>query len=86
MAAKAGRSADDATRMPLMEHIRELRNRVIKAALAILLGAIVGFIFRDHILLALDHPVCHIKGLNGVGHATRSARTARSSSKARRLR
>lgn len=70
MAGKAGRSADDATRMPLMEHIRELRNRVIKAALAILLGAIVGFILRDHILLALESPVCHIRGLNGVGHGT----------------
>lgn len=53
-----------------MEHIRELRNRVIKAALAIIIGAIVGFIFRDHILLALEHPVCHIRGVNGVGQRT----------------
>jgi sec-independent protein translocase protein TatC len=56
--------------MPLMEHIRELRNRLIKAALAILVGAIIGFIFRDHVLLALEHPVCHIHGLNGVGRST----------------
>ena len=34
MAGKAGRSADDAARMPLMEHIRELRTRLIKSALA----------------------------------------------------
>jgi len=53
-----------------MEHIRELRNRLIKAALAILVGAIIGFIFRDHVLLALEHPVCHIHGLNGVGRST----------------
>ena len=29
-------------RMPLMEHIRELRNRLVKAALAVFLGMVVG--------------------------------------------
>ena len=70
MAGNAGRSADDAARMPLMEHIRELRNRLMKAAAAILIGAIIGFIFRNHVLLALEHPVCHIRGLNGIAKAT----------------
>ena len=70
MAGNAGRSADDAARMPLMEHIRELRNRLVKAALAIIIGAVVGFIFRNHVLLALEHPVCHIRGLNGIAKAT----------------
>ena len=70
MAAKAGRSADDAARMPLVEHIRELRNRLIKAALAILIGAVIGFVFRSHILHALETPVCQIKGVSGVGVKT----------------
>jgi sec-independent protein translocase protein TatC len=67
VAGRAGRSADDAARMPLVEHIRELRNRIIKAALAILIGAIIGFIFRSHVLHALETPVCNIKGVIGVG-------------------
>ena len=36
---------DPEGRMPLMEHIRELRNRLVKAALAVLLGMVVGVIF-----------------------------------------
>ena len=34
-------------RMPLMDHLRELRNRVVKVALAVLAGAIVGWVFYD---------------------------------------
>jgi sec-independent protein translocase protein TatC len=70
VAPKAGRSADDAARMPLVEHIRELRNRIIKAALAIIVGAIIGFIFRSHILHVLETPVCDVKGVSGVGKGT----------------
>ena len=32
-------------RMPLMEHLRELRNRIVKTALALAAGMIVGFVF-----------------------------------------
>ena len=71
MAGKAGRSADDAERMPLGEHIRELRNRLMKAALAIIIGGILGFVFRTHVLHALETPVCSIKGLHGVAQATK---------------
>lgn len=71
MARKAGRSADDAERMPLGEHIRELRNRLMKAALAIIIGGILGFVFRTHVLHALETPVCSIKGLHGVAQATK---------------
>jgi sec-independent protein translocase protein TatC len=53
--------------MPLGEHIRELRNRLMKAAIAILVGAVVGFIFRGQILHSLEGPVCNISGLHGVG-------------------
>lgn len=70
MARKAGRSADDAERMPLVEHIRELRNRLMKAALAIIIGAVLGFVFRNQVLHALETPVCHITGVHGVGQRT----------------
>ncbi|MBS2961639.1 twin-arginine translocase subunit TatC [Actinocrinis puniceicyclus] len=67
MAGKAGRSADDAARMPLMEHIRELRSRLIKSALALVVAGIVGFVFYRHIVNILETPICDIKGVHGVG-------------------
>lgn len=71
MAGKAGRSADDAARMPLMEHIRELRARLIKAALAMLVAAIVGFIYYRNVVHVLETPICNIKGIHGVGQPTK---------------
>lgn len=70
MARKVGRSADDAERMPLVEHIRELRNRLMKAALAIIIGGILGFVFRNQVLHVLETPVCSIKGVHGVAAKT----------------
>ena len=32
-------------RMPLMEHLRELRNRIVNMALALAAGMIAGFVF-----------------------------------------
>src|ERR1700727_2130822 len=32
-------------RMPLMDHIRELRNRVVKMALGLIAGMLLGFVF-----------------------------------------
>jgi sec-independent protein translocase protein TatC len=51
-------------RMPLMEHIRELRNRLLKAIAGILLGAVVGWIFYDPIWKVLQHPYCKIPQSN----------------------
>lgn len=45
--------------MPLMDHLRELRNRVVKVALAVLLGAIVGWVFYDRIWNFMQVPFCH---------------------------
>ena len=50
-----------------MEHIRELRTRLIKAALAILAGGIIGFVFYKNIAGVLEHPICNIKSIHGVG-------------------
>lgn len=46
-------------RMPLIDHLRELRNRVVKIALAVLVGAIVGWIFYDRIWNFMQEPFCH---------------------------
>ena len=43
-------------RMPLLEHLRELRRRMVIATTAVVLGAIVAFIFRSWILDVLVRP------------------------------
>jgi len=58
-------------RMPLMDHIRELRNRVVKMALALIAGMIVGFIFFNQAWSVIDRPLCHtvIRGHTGCSTA-----------------
>ena len=54
-------------RMPLMDHLRELRNRVVKAALALIAGMTVGFIFFDQAWAFIEKPLCRttINGHSG---------------------
>jgi sec-independent protein translocase protein TatC len=44
--------------MTLMEHLTELRQRIIKSVIAIAVGAVVCFIFKDQIIDALVKPYC----------------------------
>jgi sec-independent protein translocase protein TatC len=55
---QASRKADPAGRMPVMGHLRELRNRIVKAALAIILGTVLGLIFFGPIWSVVTHPFC----------------------------
>lgn len=49
--------------MTLIEHLRELRSRIFKALLFIVLGAVAGFIWYDHGLLDfLKQPYCSLDG------------------------
>jgi sec-independent protein translocase protein TatC len=54
-------------RMPLLDHLRELRNRVVKAALALAAGMAAGFIFFDQAWAFIERPLCHttINGHSG---------------------
>ncbi len=54
--AEPGEEEDGAT-MTLVEHLEELRRRIIISAVAIVLGSIVGFIFREQILDVLTLPL-----------------------------
>jgi sec-independent protein translocase protein TatC len=45
-------------RMPLMDHLRELRNRLVIALLGLVVGVIVGFIFFDPIWQFVSEPYC----------------------------
>jgi sec-independent protein translocase protein TatC len=57
-------------RMPLMDHIRELRNRVIKIALVLVAGMIIGFIFFTPVWHFIEHPLCAttIRGHTGCNN------------------
>jgi sec-independent protein translocase protein TatC len=46
-------------RMPLMDHIRELRNRVVKMALALAAGMTAGFVFFNPVWAIIERPICH---------------------------
>ena len=59
-------------RMPLMDHLRELRNRVVKVAIAIIAGAIVSWVFFDRIWAFMQRPYCQAVGyckVNTLGHS-----------------
>ena len=53
--------------MPLMDHLRELRNRLLKAVIFIVLGMIVALIFSDWTFKFIQHPFCsaEINGMTG---------------------
>lgn len=56
----SGPHTDDEGRMPLMDHLRELRNRLVKAILGVVVGIIVGFIFFDPIWDFMTGPYCSL--------------------------
>lgn len=49
----------EAGEMTLMEHLTELRQRIIKSTLAVVTGAIVCFIFKDQLIDFLMEPYCN---------------------------
>ncbi|WP_433501084.1 twin-arginine translocase subunit TatC [Sphaerimonospora sp. CA-214678] len=53
-------SVPDDGRMTLMEHIRELRNRLVKAILAVVAGTVLGFVFFEPIWKFLKQPYCRL--------------------------
>lgn len=56
--ARSGRGREEPEgRMPLLDHLRELRNRLLKAFLAISLGAVVGWVYYDPIFEFLTAPM-----------------------------
>ena len=58
-------------RMPLADHLRELRNRLCIAILALLIGTVLGFVIHSWVLDQMTHSLCSIKGLHGVAQPTK---------------
>lgn len=46
--------------MPVLEHLRELRRRVIIMLLIVAVGAVLGWVLYGHILDVLRHPYCSV--------------------------
>ncbi|MDQ6662191.1 MAG: twin-arginine translocase subunit TatC [Chloroflexota bacterium] len=57
---------DDGSAMSLIEHLEELRWRIFKSLIAIAVGSIVAFIFREPILYFLQLPLP--KQADAIGH------------------
>lgn len=53
-------STNDA-RMPLLEHLREFRKRIVRAAIAIFLASGAGWYFYNTIITTLAQPVCDLR-------------------------
>lgn len=55
---RSKQQANPEGRMPLMDHLRELRNRVVKAALAIVVGMIIALCFSSPTIHWIMRPFC----------------------------
>jgi sec-independent protein translocase protein TatC len=56
-------------RMPLLEHIRELRNRILKALAAAIVGAIIGWYLFPHVWHFIEAPYCRLNVQSDIGRA-----------------
>jgi sec-independent protein translocase protein TatC len=54
------------SQMPILEHLRELRRRMFIAAIAVVIGAVVGFVFRDWLLDLMVDPYEKATGQTGL--------------------
>src|SRR3972149_3527888 len=51
------KTAETASEMPFLEHLEELRWRMIKSITAIVIGAIVAYLYSDKLFIALWQPL-----------------------------
>ena len=54
-------------RMPLLDHLRELRRRVLASAIAIVIAFAGGWFFYNTIIVTLARPVCDLRAAQAAG-------------------
>jgi sec-independent protein translocase protein TatC len=60
VATKTGRKANPEGRMALLDHLKELKNRLIKSAIGVLLGAVAGWFLYEPVVNSLSDPLIKI--------------------------
>jgi len=65
--SRPGKARDPEARMPLFDHIRELRNRLIKAVLAVVAGMVVGWLVYQPAFTFITDPFCRLDIQGAVG-------------------
>jgi sec-independent protein translocase protein TatC len=55
-----GQRGNPEASMPLMEHIRELRNRVFKVAIIVAAGTVIGWFVYPHVWHFIEAPYCRL--------------------------
>ena len=54
-------NGDDPSRMTLVEHLAELRTRLVRSLMAVTFGTVIGFVIANRILEFLVDPYCKAK-------------------------
>jgi sec-independent protein translocase protein TatC len=62
----ARRRRDPEGRMALREHLYELRRRVVRSAVAVVVGSIIGWFVSDQVFELLIHPINLIRAQQGA--------------------
>ncbi len=57
---------DGLVRMSLVQHLAELRRRVMISTIGVTLGAVVGFLLYNRVLSFLQEPYCDLKAERGL--------------------
>lgn len=63
-------ASKDRSTMPLLDHLRELRKRVIRSALFIVIFSAIGWIQYTAIIQTLSAPVCDLRAAQESGSAS----------------
>jgi len=67
------RRSNPEARMPLMEHLRELRNRLVKAAAALTVGSVIGWVVYPWVWNFVKAPYCRAQVKTLAAAAVHSA-------------
>ena len=59
--------------MPLLDHLRELRKRIMRSAIAILIFSTVGWFYYNDIIIQLSSPVCDLRAAQESGNEVYSS-------------
>ncbi|MGI8666222.1 MAG: twin-arginine translocase subunit TatC [Jatrophihabitans sp.] len=70
---RARRPVNPEGRMSVLDHLRELRRRLIIVMLVIALGAVVGWLVYNPLLTILKHPYCNVPYQHRLGALDQSA-------------